>query len=286
MKRTEIQVIFGRDLDTLVIEAFQCQPAYIVAITHWLGTHVGFFHSGHGVFVQADIGCIFAVPIVFNRAASVPFHLFECRVQGNLEAEARQVKVVTSFESRVHIDCTVCIDRIGDVEWQYHLFGSASYGRFQARGNGNRLFVGSLFPVECLLFDGGRQIIPFVIVYCSEPIEIETFLVIDHIRSSITQRNHLACLRIESDEESRSAETDLPFFFFHFQRVVESHVDRNYRNLFGQRILLGCHFVSGIRPVAILFQPGRQVKEVFTAGIQSCFIRNRHFDIFVWGCIA
>ena len=65
----------------------------------------------------------FAVPIVFNRAAPVPFHLFECRVQSNLKAEARQVEVVASFESRVYIDRTVCIDCIGDVEWQYHFFG-------------------------------------------------------------------------------------------------------------------------------------------------------------------
>ena len=46
--------------------------------------------------------------------------------------------------------------------------------------------------------------------------------------------NHLARLWIESDEESRSAKTDLPFFFFDFQCVVESRVDRSYCNLSGQ----------------------------------------------------
>ena len=148
MERTEVQVVFRRDADTLVVEAFQCQPAYIVAVTHRLGTHVGFFHSGHGVLVQADIGCIFAVPIVFDRAASVPFHLFQSWIQSNLETEARQVEVVAGFESRIHIDRAVGIDRIGDVEWQYHLFVSVSYGRLQACGNDDRLFVGRLLPVE------------------------------------------------------------------------------------------------------------------------------------------
>ena len=69
-------------------------------------------------------------------------------IRDSLEAEARQVEVVASFESRVYIDRTVCIDCISDVEWQYHFLGSASYGSFQARGNGHRLFVGGLLPVD------------------------------------------------------------------------------------------------------------------------------------------
>ena len=152
----EVQVVFRCDSDTLVIEAFSVSQRTSSRLPID-GTYVGFFHSSHGVLVQADIGAIFAVPIVFNRAAPVPFHLFECRVQSNLKAEARQVEVVASFESRVYIDRTVCIDCIGDVEWQYHFLGSASYGSFQACGNGHRLFVGGLLPVECLLFDGGRR---------------------------------------------------------------------------------------------------------------------------------
>ncbi len=51
VERTEVQVIFRRDADALVIEAFQRQPAHVVAVTHRLGAYVGFFHSGYGVFV-------------------------------------------------------------------------------------------------------------------------------------------------------------------------------------------------------------------------------------------
>ena len=76
----------------------QAEALYIATSAHGLGVGVILAHAVDGGLVQADIGCVFAVGIVFDGATAVVRHVFQGRAEAGLQRQAGHVEVGRGVE--------------------------------------------------------------------------------------------------------------------------------------------------------------------------------------------